>query len=50
MMAEVRRRGVMYHQPRKELDEEIALLLGLHVGDGWLSINGAFHVKRKIGL
>src|SRR3990170_8637371 len=30
-------RGVIYRLPRKELDEEVALLLGLHVGDGWLS-------------
>lgn len=30
-------RGVIYHQSRKELDEDVALLLGLHAGDGWLS-------------
>jgi intein/homing endonuclease len=28
---------VVYSQPKKELDEDVALLLGLHVGDGWLS-------------
>lgn len=37
-----RRRGakysrITYHLPRKRLDEDVALLLGLHVGDGWLS-------------
>ncbi len=30
-------RGIVYHRPRKELDEDVALLLGLHAGDGWLS-------------
>jgi len=28
---------ITYHLPRKRLDEDVALLLGLHVGDGWLS-------------
>jgi len=37
MRTAIRRGGVIYHQPRKNLDEEVALLLGLHVGDGWLS-------------
>ncbi|MEM3356617.1 MAG: LAGLIDADG family homing endonuclease [Candidatus Bathyarchaeia archaeon] len=30
-------RGIVYTQPRKELDPDVALLLGLHAGDGWLS-------------
>lgn len=34
---EMRHKPVTYHNPRKLLDEDIALLLGLHVGDGWLS-------------
>jgi len=34
---EMRHKPVTYHEPRKQLDEDIALLLGLHVGDGWLS-------------
>jgi len=33
----VKLRGIVYHSPRKELDEDVALLLGFHVGDGWLS-------------
>lgn len=33
----IKPRGVIYHQPMKELDENVALLLGLHAGDGWLS-------------
>ncbi|MEM2971086.1 MAG: LAGLIDADG family homing endonuclease [Candidatus Bathyarchaeia archaeon] len=37
MRTRVKPRGVVYHPPRKELDEDVALLLGLHVGDGWLS-------------
>jgi len=37
MPTKVKAGGIAYHQPRKELDEEVALLLGLHVGDGWLS-------------
>ena len=28
---------ITYRLPRKRLDEDVALLLGLHVGDGWLS-------------
>ena len=28
---------IIYHAPVKELNEEAALLLGLHAGDGWLS-------------
>jgi intein/homing endonuclease len=27
----------VYNQPRKGLDPDVALLLGLHAGDGWLS-------------
>jgi len=37
MQAKVKTRGIVYHEPRKKLDEDVALLLGLHVGDGWLS-------------
>ena len=37
MRTKVKSRGVVYHPPRKEPDEDVALLLGLHVGDGWLS-------------
>jgi len=37
MRTNVKPRGVICHQARKELDEDVALLLGLHVGDGWLS-------------
>ncbi len=29
--------SITYHLPRRYLDEDVALLLGLHVGDGWLS-------------
>ncbi len=36
-MRTVKPRGAVYHQPKRELDEDVALLLGLHVGDGWLS-------------
>lgn len=36
-MRKAKPRGVLYHQPKKELDEDVALLLGLHAGDGWLS-------------
>ena len=28
---------ITYHLPRKRLDEDVALLLGLHVGDSWIS-------------
>jgi hypothetical protein len=28
---------IIYHPPLKELNEDVALLLGLHAGDGWLS-------------
>jgi intein/homing endonuclease len=40
-------RGVVYRQPRKELDEEVALLLGLHVGDGWLSDKWGIACEQK---
>jgi intein/homing endonuclease len=40
-------RGVVYRQPRKELDEEVALLLGLHVGDGWLSDKWGIACEEK---
>lgn len=40
-------RGVIYRQPRKELDEEVALLLGLHVGDGWLSDKWGITIEKK---
>jgi len=41
-MGTLKRRGakyhcITYHLPREHLDEDVALLLGLHVGDGWLS-------------
>jgi hypothetical protein len=28
---------IIYHAPLKELNEDVALMLGLHAGDGWLS-------------
>jgi hypothetical protein len=28
---------IIYHDSLKELNEDVALLLGLHTGDGWLS-------------
>lgn len=28
---------IIYHDPLKELNVDVALLLGLHAGDGWLS-------------
>jgi intein/homing endonuclease len=28
---------IIYHPPLKELNEDVALVLGLHAGDGWLS-------------
>ncbi len=28
---------IIYHLSLKELNEDVALLLGLHAGDGWLS-------------
>ena len=40
-------RGVIYRQPRKELDEDVALLLGLHVGDGWLSDKWGIACNQK---
>jgi len=40
-------RGVIYHQPRKELDEEVALLLGLHVAMAGFLTNGALHASLK---
>jgi len=40
-------RGIVYCQPRKELDEEVALLLGLHVGDGWLSDKWGIACEEK---
>ncbi|MCW4007310.1 MAG: hypothetical protein NWF09_01265 [Candidatus Bathyarchaeota archaeon] len=30
-------KGIIYHAPMKSLNEDVALLLGLHAGDGWLS-------------
>jgi hypothetical protein len=55
---EMRHKPVTYCNPRKLLDEEVALLLGLHVGDGWLSCewgisrekNERLMVHRIIGL
>jgi intein/homing endonuclease len=35
--ARLRYQRIFYHAPITELDESVALLLGLHVGDGWLS-------------
>jgi hypothetical protein len=29
--------GLIYHKPAEKLTPEVALLLGLHAGDGWLS-------------
>jgi len=46
-MGKVKPRGVIYHQSRKELDEEVALLLGLHVGDGWLSDKWGITCEKK---
>jgi intein/homing endonuclease len=40
-------RGTVYCRPRKELDEEVALLLGLHVGDGWLSDKWGIACEEK---
>jgi len=42
-----RRRGLVYHQPREQLDEDAALLLGLHVGDGWLSDKWGITCEKK---
>jgi hypothetical protein len=33
----MRHRRTIYHAPRSKLDAEVALLLGLHAGDGWAS-------------
>jgi intein/homing endonuclease len=38
---------MIYRQPREELDEEGALLLGLHVGDGWLSDKWGIVCEKK---
>ncbi len=46
-MLKVKPRGVIYHQPRNELDEDVALLLGLHVGDGWLSDKWGIACEKK---
>ena len=46
-MLKVKPRGVIYHRPKKELDEEVALLLGLHVGDGWLSDKWGIACEKK---
>jgi len=46
-MLKVKPRGVIYHPPKKELDEEVALLLGLHVGDGWLSDKWGIACEKK---
>jgi len=46
-MLKVKPRGVIYHPPRNELDEDIALLLGLHVGDGWLSDKWGIACEEK---
>lgn len=47
MRTNIKPRGVVYHQPRKELDEDVALLLGLHVGDGWLSDKWGITIEKK---
>ena len=47
MPTKVKAGGIAYHQPRKELDEEVALLLGLHVGDGWLSDKWGITCEKK---
>lgn len=48
MRTKVKLRGVIYHPPREELDEDVALLLGLHVGmDGFL-ISGALHANLRM--
>jgi intein/homing endonuclease len=28
---------IIYHKPLRDLNEDVALMLGLHAGDGWLS-------------
>jgi len=47
MQTKPKPRGVVYHPSRKELDENVALLLGLHVGDGWLSDKWGIACEEK---
>jgi intein/homing endonuclease len=47
MQPKPKSRGVVYRPPRKELDEDVALLLGLHVGDGWLSDKWGIACEKK---
>jgi intein/homing endonuclease len=47
MRTKFKPRGVIYHRPKKDLDEEVALLLGLHVGDGWLSDKWGIACEKK---
>jgi len=47
MRPKAKLRGIVFHQPRLQLDEEAALLLGLHVGDGWLSDKWGITCEKK---
>jgi len=40
----------LYCYSRKGFDEDVAFLLGLHVGDGWLSDKRASCVRRRASL
>jgi hypothetical protein len=37
---------IIYHSPLKALNEDVALVLGLHAGDGWLSDKGGIVVGK----
>lgn len=43
----MRYQRVIYHVPLTRLDEKAALLLGLHVGDGWLSDKWGIVCEKK---
>jgi intein/homing endonuclease len=42
-----RHSGVFYHDPIPWLDTDVALLLGLHAGDGWLSKEWGIALNRN---
>lgn len=43
----MRQRPIIYHDPRKQMDEDVSFLLGLHVGDGWLSDNWGLSCEKE---
>jgi hypothetical protein len=49
---QMRHHAVTYHAPKSKLTPDVALILGLHAGDGWVTTDhwGVRLAQRDVGM